>query len=104
MHSSTHAVLQWLIDNFVIYIYATLKGYNLLSSSSIIFQQTHVLVTIAVMTHLDQKQSITDRSQGRKSGQELKQGSNLEPKADAEVIKWSCLLPYFPWFAQPAFL
>lgn len=49
--------LQWLIRQFC-HIYATLRGYNLLSTSSVIFQQPPVLVTIAVMTHHDQKLSI----------------------------------------------
>ena len=40
----------------------------------------------------------------RKSGQELKQGRNLEAGADTEAKKRYCLLAWSPWLAQPAFL
>jgi hypothetical protein len=40
----------------------------------------------------------------RKSGQELKQGSNLEAGADAEAMEGCYLLACSPWLAQPAFL
>ena len=36
----------------------------------------------------------------RKSGQELKQGRNLEAGADAEAMEGSCLLACSPWLAQ----
>ena len=39
-----------------------------------------------------------------KSGQELKQGRNLEAGADAEAMDGCCLLACSPWFAQSAFL
>ena len=39
-----------------------------------------------------------------KSGQELKQGRDLEVGADAEAIEECCLLACSLWFAQPAFL
>jgi hypothetical protein len=34
---------------------------------------------------------------GRKSGQEFKQGRDLEAGADAEAMEWHCLVVYFPW-------
>ena len=40
----------------------------------------------------------------RELGQELKQGRNLEARADAEPMEGRCLLACFPWLAQPAFL
>ena len=40
----------------------------------------------------------------RKSGQELTQGMNLEAGADAEVMDGCCLLVFFSWLAQHAFL
>jgi hypothetical protein len=40
----------------------------------------------------------------RKSGQELKQGRNLETGVNAEVVEGRCLLACSPWLAQPAFL
>lgn len=39
-----------------------------------------------------------------KSGQELKQSWNLKAEADAEAMEGRCLLPCFPWPAQPTFL
>jgi hypothetical protein len=39
----------------------------------------------------------------RKSGQELKQGRNLEAGADAEAMEGCCFLACSPWLAQPAF-
>jgi hypothetical protein len=39
-----------------------------------------------------------------KSGQELKQGSNLEAGADAEAMENYCLLACSSWLAQPVFL
>jgi hypothetical protein len=40
----------------------------------------------------------------RKSGQEVKQGQNLEAGADEEAMEECCLLACSPWLAQPAFL
>jgi hypothetical protein len=40
----------------------------------------------------------------RKSGQEIKQGWNLEAGADAEAIEGCCLLACSTWLAQPSFL
>ena len=40
----------------------------------------------------------------KKSGQELKQGRNLEAGADAEAMEGCCLLACSPLLAQPAFL
>ena len=40
----------------------------------------------------------------RKSGQELKQGRNLEAGADAEAMEKGHLLACSFWQAQPAFL
>ena len=40
----------------------------------------------------------------RKSGQELKQGRNLEAGADAEAMEECCLLMCFLWLIHPAFL
>jgi hypothetical protein len=40
----------------------------------------------------------------RKSGQELKQGRNLEARADAEAMEGCCLLACSQQLAQPAFL
>ena len=34
----------------------------------------------------------------------LQQGENLEAGAEAEAMQGRCLLPCFPWLAQPAFL
>ena len=39
----------------------------------------------------------------RKSGQELKQGRNLEAGADAEAMEECCLLVCSSWLVQPAF-
>jgi hypothetical protein len=39
----------------------------------------------------------------KKSGQELKQGWNLEAGADAEAMEGCCLLVCFSWLAHPAF-
>ena len=41
---------------------------------------------------------------GKRSGQELKQGRNLEEGADAEAMEGRCSLARFPWLAQLAFL
>ena len=38
------------------------------------------------------------------SGQELKQGRNLEVEADAEAMEGHCSLDCSPWLIQPAFL
>jgi hypothetical protein len=40
----------------------------------------------------------------RKSGQELKQGRNLEEAAVAEAMEGCFLLASFSWLAQPDFL
>ena len=40
----------------------------------------------------------------KKPGQQLKQGRNLEARADAEAMEGRCLLVCSPWLAQPAFL
>jgi hypothetical protein len=42
--------------------------------------------------------------QGRKSGQELKQGRNMETGIDAEAMDGDYLLDCSPWLAQPASL
>jgi len=39
-----------------------------------------------------------------KSGQELRQGRNLEGGVDVETMEGCCLLACFPWLAHPAFL
>jgi hypothetical protein len=39
----------------------------------------------------------------RKSGQELKQGRNLEAGSDAKTMERYCLLACFSWLVQPAF-
>ena len=71
-----------------------------------------VSVTIAVMKHYDQSNLgrkgfiwlhfhiVVHHS--RKSGQELKQGRNLEAGADAEAMEAFCLLACSPWLLQPA--
>ena len=40
----------------------------------------------------------------KKSGQELKQGRNLEAGTDAEAVEECCFLAWSPWLAQPVFL
>ena len=40
----------------------------------------------------------------KKSGQEFKQGWNLEVGAHAEAMEKYCLLPCFSWLAQPVIL
>ena len=39
-----------------------------------------------------------------KSGEELKQGQNLEVGTDAEAMEGRCLLACSLWLAQPVFL
>ena len=41
---------------------------------------------------------------GTHTGQELTQGRDLEAGPDAEAMEGCCLLAYFPWLAQLAFL
>jgi hypothetical protein len=63
-------------------------------------------VSVAATKHHDQKASWEGKGllgshfhivvhHGRKSGQELKQGRNLEAGADAEAMEGCCLLAWF---------
>ena len=69
-------------------------------------------VTISVMKHHDQKQLGEERvyfthhsynSPTKAVRVETHKGRNLEAGADAEAMEGCCLLPCFPWLAQPAF-
>jgi hypothetical protein len=66
------------------------------------------VVLVAVMKHHEQKQlgeemvylaytSIGNAHYRRKSGQELKQGRNLDAGDDAEAMEKCCLLTYSSW-------
>ena len=87
------------------------KGYEFKASLGMCLS-----VSIAVMKHHNQKKKVSWVGKGfglqfwiivchwRKSGQELKQGENLEAEADAEAMEGCCLLSCIQWLAQPTFL
>ena len=67
-----------------------------------------VWVSIGSTKYHDQKSKLGKKGfigfHLRESGQEFKQGWNLEAGADAEAVEICCLLNCSPWLAQPAFL
>ena len=73
-----------------------------------VFSVSHLVRSyLAVMKHYDQstlrKGFIWLTLYHCSSGQELKQGRNLEAGANAEVMERCCLLTCPAWLAQPVF-
>ena len=70
------------------------------------YQLVFVRIFMAVMKHCDQSNLGRKRfiQLMLKSGQELKQGRNLEAGADAEAMEGCRLLACSSWFARLAFL
>ena len=77
-------------------------GFLLLQGNTMIKQLGEKMIYLAINFH-------STVHHQRKSGQEPKQGRNLEAGAEAEAMEAEamdgyCLLVCSPWLAQPAFL
>jgi hypothetical protein len=98
-------------------LYPTYRKWKSIKSWPHPFQQTraivHLRVTIAVTKPQDPRQperrqdyflpfQVTGHHWG-KSGQELKQGRNLEAETDSKAMEPGSLLACSPWLVQPAF-
>lgn len=76
------------------------------------YQTVLVRVTISVIKHHDQTQlgeegvhfGLFSTALSIKSGQELKQGGNLESGTEAQALEEYCSLAYSSWLAQAALL